>query len=504
VKKYISIILGMLLVFGFAASAFAMHTDIPSEDTTPTVAAGTTAITLSGEVRARYDFRHVGLNSSTPDTSFANERMRLGLEAKVSPNTTGMIQITSEGDPAQADVDNLIAGTGGTANALGYDKSYARGYIANNFGGGQIGNEFKGQLTIRQLWINHEGTGLLGLKSGLKIGHMPLILGTGLFFDHSYYGDDALLLYMFPSKEIELDFATIKFTEGQGGTLNLSNESNAYVLMGAYKPSKDSAVSADITYVDAQNIGHTSAANTTIFPNLHLFNFALRGNTVFEGFRLKIDGEFQTGMLNNRGTGNPSVKPTGYAVATGVGYTFEPVKLDLEFAYGSGDNGKANNKAGTFITTQGPESTFGDPYRAIGIQGPYVYNYRIVNAANNQFGGLQNTWYLRLGGNMDASKAVNLDLAIYYLRAAQEITATNVGVYGFSASNVANKLYRASTDIGTEVDGRVTYKFDRGVQTWIEGGYLWAGDFWKAAAAVAPGQNPVDCYTLRTGIQLNF
>src|SRR5208337_3397536 len=128
----------MLRVFGFAASAFAMHADIPSE-TTAAIAQGDTQITLSGQIRVRYDWRHVGFYSSDsqPEQVFMNERIRLGVLAKVSPNTTGFIELTSETDTVQADEDNLIGGSSGAAaGSIGFSPSHSAG-------SGGVGNELK-------------------------------------------------------------------------------------------------------------------------------------------------------------------------------------------------------------------------------------------------------------------------------------------------------------------------------------------------------------------------
>jgi len=515
VKKYLSILLAMLCVFGFSASAFAAHvvSDVPTGPT-GVVAAGETQITLSGEVRVIYDWRHVGFNSndSQSETSFANERMRLGLDVKLTPNTSGMIQLSSEADPAQADPDNMPSGGTVAAGGALFSPSRATGIFSSGL---NAGNELKGGVSIRQLWILHTGTGLLGIPAGLKIGHMPLILGSGLFFDHSYFGDDALVGFIAPAKEWELDAVAIDFSEGYyaagaAAGVTKSNKDHAYALIVNYKPSKTTGISFDATYVDDQNIGDTAGV-AGIYPDIHLWNFGIRGNTEWEGLRMKLDGEFQTGTL--AATGAPNTDFDGFAIQAGLGYTLDPVKLDLEFGYGSGDDGKTANKVHTFVTSQGPESTFGDPYRGQGlqggIQGPYVYNYRTVNATGQAFGGLANTWYVRLGGNADVAQDTNLDIALFYLQAVEAITTSNVGLYdglgaAFSAANVAHAGYPNSRDIGFEADARLTYKIDKGLITWLEGGYLWAGDFWKAVATVTPGQSPSNCYTMRTGIQLNF
>ena len=72
----------------------------PSE-TTAAIAQGDTQITLSGEIRARYDWQHTGFNSNDnqSEQAYMDERIRLGVVAKLSPNTTGFIELTSEADP---------------------------------------------------------------------------------------------------------------------------------------------------------------------------------------------------------------------------------------------------------------------------------------------------------------------------------------------------------------------------------------------------------------------
>lgn len=526
----------MLLVFGFAASAFALHTDIPSEDTTPAVAAGTTAITISGEIRERYDLRSVYFNNEIPQYLRADSRIRLGIDAKVSPNTEGFIMLEStNADSTQTSaLDQNYWGAGATDKATSgnaYNQSAGNGGFGGKVGGTSLlGNEPKGLMGIREAWIMYQGTGLLGFNAGLKVGHMPLKLGNGIWFDHTYYGDDALLLFANPVKELEVDLLVDKLA---GTSVNLSNNTNAYVFAATYKPDKVSSIGFDMTYVDVQNMGDTASsfetvpvpqspgdfagpidASTTGEPSIHLWNFGLRGNTELAGIGMYIDGEIQTGSedmsgqpLNSKNLvgGTSNLDFSGKALKAGLRYTLNPVKLNLEYAYGSGDSGSNNGKYKTFVTTMGPDQHFS-----------YVYDYRTINAAGNAYGGLQNTWYLKLGGNADITKDLNADVNLYYLRAANALTANNVAnIYGSAeggATGTGFRLtstgvpYSTSTNIGTELDAKLTYKLDKGLQLWVEGGYLWAGDFWKNFYTVVDaGKTTIDnIYTVREGIQLNF
>lgn len=486
-KKYLSIFLGMLLVLGFAASAFAIHADIPS-DTTAVVSAGGTQITITGEVRTRYDWQHVSFENKGPEKQAVDERVRLGLEAKVTPNTTGMIQLESTNENAASNSQDLYAwGTGSSkigTNPL--DRSNATGIYT-------VGNNKKGSLSILQAWLMHAGSDLLGVTSGFKIGHMPLALGNSLFFDHTKFGDDAIVAFLFPVKELELDAVNIRFRGGFNGSLTQSTQDNAYAFIATYRADKDTTLGFDMTYVDDQDAistltggATTGSSLTNPRPVLHFWNFGLNGKTAFSGFNVMGDVEVQTGQTDHLAplTG-AELKFSGYAFKAGVGYTLAPVKLTVDGAYGSGDKGQGNKFKG-FVTSLGADPHF-----------TYVYEYRTVNAAGIVDGGLTNTWYLKLGANADVMKDLNVDAGLYYLQAARKITSTSL----YSAFGGGFKFTNSSKDIGEEFDAKITYTIDRNLKYWVEGGYLWAGDFWHA---VTGPNKPADAYSARQGIILVF
>ncbi len=501
-KKILAIFLGMLLVLGFAASAFAIHLDIPSDDSTPAVAKGTASITLSGEIRVRYDFRHVAFTNNAPDVNFFDQRVRLGVEAKVTPNTTGFIQLeTDTGDTGAPDsvvwgAPNNDTATGAPGSATGViqdPRTLSKGYPAI----AQVGNNLKPGFSILNAWILHQGTGLLGVNAGFKIGHQPIILPNGIFLDHSYYGDDGIVAFVNPVKELELDAVYLKLRDQ---STNLSDSTNGYAFIAQYKPSKDTAIAFDATYLDVQNVGETASQSATLDPDVHLWNFGLHANTAISGFTMMVDGEVQTGTEEITGisgghnllggTGNENFR--GYAAKAAVGYKLNPVKLTLEAAYGSGNDGSSNNKDGTFITFQGPVPHFS-----------YVYDYRTVNAAGAQYGGLENVMYLKLDGNADVTKDVNVDVAVMELQAAHDIKTVK-GTTGLNYTIGSEGGATNSRNIGTEADATISYMIDKGLKLYVEGGYLWAGNFWQALHAVGTGTSPKDAYTVREGIILNF
>ena len=483
-KKYLVVALAALFVLGFAASSFAIHAEIPAE-TQAVVAKSATQITIGGELRFRGDYRantrdFNNDSQGTNDQAYYDARVRLQVEAKVTPNTTGLIQLETSGGSA----DNYVWG------------APASGVTSGIAGSVQVGNQKQSGLYILQAWVLHQGTGLLGVPALVKVGHMPITIGTGLFYNHDYQGDDAILVGVDPVKGLHLILGTVKDKEG---VQTLNDDTTGYALLLNYDINKDSSIGLDVTYVDSQNgsaaLGQIDAipvANIAALASphfdIHFWNIGLNGKTKIAGLGLYGEFDLQTGKVVDTGAAVGDVKFRGFAGKAGVTYTLAPVSLGLEFAYGSGDD-SADDKLKTFITSQGQVQHF-----------TYVYDYRTVNAANNAFGGLQNTWYIKASGAADITKALSANLDVYYLQAAKEIktfTVNGATVHSYGFANASD-----SKNIGLEVDAKANYKIDRNLNYFVEGGYLFAGNFWKAVTG--PNVSPDDAWVVRHGIQLSF
>ena len=472
-KRYLALVAGLIFVLGFTAVAFAIHAEIPA-DTQAVVAKGTTQITLGGEIRARGEYRETDMNNDQrvdqdnngqignrrdEDGSYYDARVRLSVDAQVTPNTKGFIQVE--------------AGNGPTADNYGWgyegeDKQYkgAKG-IYNQ------GNAKKGQFNLLQAWILHKGEGLLGVPAGVKVGHMPLALGNKLFFDHTKFGDDAIVFFVDPTKELHIGLLTAKFREGQTG---LSDDANAYVALFTYK-GQGFNLSGDITYVDDQSNtssgprfddlndnGKQDPGEPYLNTDIHFWNFGLRGDIKLDPVTIRADVELQTGKIVNTGGAEPKFK--GYAFLVGADMKVDPVTLTAEFAYGSGDNDPKDDKEKAFVTSLGADVHF-----------TYIYEYSTQNACGKPFGGLCNTMYVKLGASAKPVKDLTASLNLFWLR--------------------ANKVPAGGDkDIGIEIDPKIVYKIDKNLSYWVEGGYLMAGDFW--------GPNADDAYAIRHGIMLSF
>lgn len=441
-KKYFALILGVLFVLSFAGSAFAIHAEIPSE-TQAVVAKGSTQITLGGEIRVRGEFRQntTDFNSDSGDHYAAyDQRVRLSIEAKVSPNTMGFIQVEA-GD-----------GKGVNNYTWGKENDGAKGVYTK-------GETKRGQFNIIQAWILHTGSGLLGIPSGLKIGHMPLALGNKLFFDHTLYGDDAIVFFMDPTKELHVGLVHVKFTEASA---TLNDDSTAYVGLFTYKLGKDMNISGDVSYVDDQLLTMMGA---TFTGGTHLWNFGLRGDMKVGGLGLKADVEVQSGKAKMT---TADVKLRGYAFLAGATYSLNGINLEAAYAYGSGDKSGTADKLELFITGLSQVQNY-----------TYVYDYRTVTAAGATGTGLANTQYIKVGAGTTLAKNLTGKLDLYWLR--------------------ANKVASGSKSIGTEIDWNIKYQLDRNLVYMIEGGYLIAGGFYDT-----PTKEADNAYAIRHGITLSF
>jgi len=455
-----------MFVLGFAASSFAIHAEIPAE-TQAVVATGGTQITIGGDIRIRglWDNNTGDFNSNTQragDDAKWDQRVRLQVEAKVTPNTTGLIQL---------EAGNADSRTSNDIRNWGSEVSSATGTI-------QAGDAKQDGMRVLQAWILHQGTGLLGVPALIKIGHMPVQI-DGLFYSHTKFGDDALLLGVDPVKELHIILGYVKLGEGQ---TFLNDDINGYTLIANYEFNKDSSIGGDVTYAEAQNLGHgTTGVPGGKYPDIHLWNLALNGKTRVSGLGIKgeIDGQF--GKTEQIPGAHDHLDFKGYAAKLDLDYTIKPVTLMFTGAYGSGNDSFKTNETKGFVTTQENIQHF-----------TFVYEYLTVNAAGNQSGGLQNTWYLKLGAKADLMKNLDGMINIYYLEAAESFGKV------FGVSNPVS----SSKQLGTEIDINLNYQIDKNLKYYVEGGYLFAGNYWKNLTG--PNKSPDDAWGIRHGIQLSF
>lgn len=469
-KKYLALVLGVIFTLGFAASAFAIHAEIPA-GTQAAVTKGETQITLGGDLRFRgeYKFATDFNSNSTPNANTDNAandsssnydgRVRIRMQADVSKNTQGVIHLES----GSVNTDVYTWGTSGDS---------AGTYRA-------VGNGKKGTLDILEAWIQHKGNGL-GIPAGIKVGHMPLALGNGIFFNHSKFGDDAIVLFMEPIKELHISLMTIKLLEN---TTTITDDADAYVALFAYK-GKGFNVSGDVTYV-VDNRNSLNSAGVFTSSNLtsrdkgtNLINYGLRADVKTGNLGLKADFETQSGKSDYDINNGTDIKFKGRAYVVGASYKLDPATLSLEYGSGSGDNDSTDDSNGVYVTTLSNAQNM-----------TYVYDYRAVSATGLTNTGIANTTYVKAGVTAGLTKDLNADLNYYVLRATKIMSGTAIN--GLTS--------HSSKKIGSELDAKISYQIDKNLVYFVEGGYLWTGTFYDSATVAAR-----DAYAVRHGIQLSF
>jgi hypothetical protein len=505
VKKFL--VLAVALVLCLSGAAFAIQAEIPA-DTTAAIAKGGTQVTIGGELRFRggtyqntSDFNKRTTNG--PSSGGAAERMvyesriRLGVEAKVSPNTIGYIQLEAAGGADQTG-ENHAWGSYGATN--------------NQYGSIDLGESKSGTMQVMQAWLQHSGSGLLGIPAYIKVGHQPITVGAGVFYKHNLYGDDAIVAGITPIKGLDITVATVKLAEAgiaafnpafttfqfvnPANDLRATNDVDLYTAMVTYAINKNIVIGADVSYLDLQ-IMSPLTAGATINQGFEggLWNIGLNAKAKVSGFSLYGTADIQTGSVSDRLAPANKVYFKGLALTAGAAYTFAPVTLALDLGYGSGDN-KLNNSHTTFITSKGHTET-----------SPFVYNYLTVNAAGNYAGGLQNTLMAKFSASADVMKDLNVGGALVLLNAAKKSYGDG-NLLGGGNAVPTNSRY-----IGTEIDLNASYQIDKGLKYFVEGGYLFAGNFWKGNGSTGitgvgyteGGSRKVsDPWALRHGIQLNF
>ncbi|MEF9426835.1 MAG: alginate export family protein [Candidatus Mariimomonas ferrooxydans] len=456
-KKYLVVFLSMLLVLSFSMSASALHETSGTEYNPGMVTKKGVQIKLSGSIRTRGELKvnTLDFDSDSGDNYSAfDTRVRLKFNARAGSATRAVVELESGSGGSDyyewgADIESGVKG--------GYKKS----------------NSKRGSMDIRQAYAAHQfhPTGDKNYNVGLKVGHMLLALGNGLFYDHTKYGDDAVIVWTDLGKG-EIAFSYVKFEENSS---TISDDANAYILTLQY-PLDNVNISADVTFFDDQDFN--SAGDT---DGLHFWNFGLRSHTNMSGITLRGDVELQTGSVDNCApltaagctAGGSEQDFSGYAFLVGADYKVGDVKLTAEVAFGSGDDNPGDNDNEAFLTTVGDDQHY-----------TYVYEYRAKTATGEIGTGLSNTWYINVSASTKATHKIKLKGDIYYLQASE-----NVSINGGEPDS----------DIGWEIDGKFEYKIAKNLVYYVEGGYLVVGDAYDFASESAD-----NTYAIRNGLVVKF
>ena len=461
----------VIFLLSFTVTAFAIHEETPPDEAV--VAKGPAKITLGGKIIVRgWFFDNVDSTASpvkTNSQAIYTTNAYLTVDAKVSDNVRGYMELeTSNRENNNSGV--LYWGSYDTKNDM--------------------------ELKFRQLWLQYTGSGLLGIPGGIKAGHMPIALGEKIFLNNERFGDDAILVWIDPTKEMHLLAGTAKIVDSNNtnapislinaniGFINHAADLDAYVLLATYMWDKDNTVGANWTW--AHSDGNVPSLSTVI-PNVDKLNFhniGIHANGKIAGLAYAVEGDYQFGKVN--GLVDAPLSDTGlvdgqdakfqaWAVMAKAGYMLDPVNLRAMFAMGSGDNGTGNDKIKEFQAMQGTDAT-----GAIARFPHYTLIYeRLVRTASvealltTQLGGnirttgIANTTVYNLGVDVNPTPELSASLDGYILR------ATETGAWRDLIGGSVSK------SVGSEVDAKLNYKIAKNLSYFVEAGVFFPGNFYR-------------------------
>lgn len=476
-RKYLALILGVLLTLSFSVTAFAVH-ETPPGEIAPVVAMGSDKITLGGKIITKgwYLDNANPLNNFAPEKTdsqaFYHTNVYLMVDAKVTDNVMALVEIET---------------------ASGTSRNSGLWYWGN------YDTKPDAHLRIRQAWVQYTGSGLLGVPSGIKIGHMPISLGEKQFLNNERFGNDAILVWLDPTKELHLLAGTTKLNEGDiyDNTLDL----DGYVLLGTYTINKDHTVGANWLWAHSDGNCPSLGAGENV-DDLNFNNIGLHANGNIAGLSYAAEVDFQFGKAKGINLTTPDgsvaddLEAKGWAVFAKLGYQLDPVNLRASFAMGSGDDDANDDSCKEFQTLQGPD--YGPTARLVHYT--QIYERTVRTAAYSAIltttpGGnvrntnIANTTYYNLGLDVKPLKELSVSLDGYLLR------ATKTGAWEDAVLDNVDK------NIGWEVDTKISYKIAKNLVYFIEAGVFKPGDFYEDAQIVSEDKTVTQAIH---GISLSF
>jgi len=451
VRKYLAIVLSVLLVLSVAATASAMDTEVK----------------LGGKILVRgWYFDNVS-NSLPQDSSSQavyTTNANIILDIMVDENVRGFMEL----ETACFGNENCGLYFWGTQNPNGgYD------------------TKADADLFFRQLWIMYTGSGLLGVPAGIKVGHMPITLGEKQFLNNERFGDDAILVWVDPTKELHLAVGTAKLVEEVDGLpLSIGNHTDdvdGYIALATYALDKDNTLGINWTWIHSDGNCPSLGASPNV-DSLDFHNIGAHANGNISGITYAAEVDIQTGELENINlVPGDDLKAKGWAAFVKLGYMLDPINIRGSFAYGSGDDDLNDDDCKEFQTLQGPDgiSAFARLVHYTQIYERTLHTSAIsatlttTPGGNVRNTGIANTTYFNLGMDWKATPDLNLSLDGFYLMASE--TEGWEQLAGHSVDET----------IGWELDFKGTYKIAKNLSYFVEAAGFWAGDFYEESGLVA-------------------
>ena len=442
-RKFIFIVLSVLLLLSFIALAYAEEPQIK----------------LGGRILVRgWYFNGVDLTDGTYLPVANGHNTLLGEDVAFNSDAAALYTTN-----AYLTIDAKV-----TDNLQGYMELETADNRYSTSGLYKWGNQDQkpaADLFFRQLWIQYTGSGLLGIPSGVKIGHQLLTLGEKQFLNHERFGDDAIVLFVQPTKELNIAGILGKLSEGSSSTgswMDNTNDVDLYTILATYKLDKDNTLGINYSFINDSDL------------DLTFQNVGLHANGLIAG-ALTYAAEFDTqfGHIYDKDSplsGYNQLTFKGWGFMAKAGYKIDPVNLRASFAIGSGDNDSNDSNIREFQFTGGSDAV--SPLARF-VHYTQIYERTVKTSAWEQGltgnastfplrnTGIANTTYYNLGADIMATKDINLSLDGFILRATKSLPDVE-----------------GSKGLGSELDFKGSYKITKNLTYFVEAGAFWPGGFY--------------------------
>lgn len=304
-----------------------------------------------------------------------------------------------------------------------------------------------------------------------KVGIQGIVLGRAFLFDDDFSG----AVVSMKGEGLTIPFVWIKRYEG-----NMKTESNPsgkgtnkrdvdyYGIAPSFQAGEAFKINPYVVYATSDNAQDTRAN----WDDTSIYWVGLDGDLSTETMSLSFTGIYCGGDVDLVSGG--SLDFSSFLVMAGFGLNFGAVDVHGEAFYATGDDKADDSDIEYFVAPTGQAYYWSE------IMGLGTFDNQVSN--NSPGGDVSNVYALNGGVGFKPMDGMSLTFDVWYASLVEE-TSTSGG----------------ETDLGIELDAKMSYQLVEGLTLDVIGAYLLAGD-----ATTAKASNDADPFEVGSRLSLSF
>jgi hypothetical protein len=467
------------------------------------------------EVRGRLRENHNDVNENEAgSTAFWQEKVNLWVDAKVAEGLKGYVE--------------LMSGYGASKGWFYWGQYRTSDAAPNSV---LYENNSFGFMQIRYAYIDFM---IPSTPVGIKIGHMPVVLGHSIWADTKIWGSDGMLLYVVPIKELMIALGTLKGYETASNTDRTDADLYVFMLNYTFMPKNtagfnasyihrsgasgwgdettetpagdgdgypDAGESGNRTLGVATAWGNTNSADGTLFSRINdvkVWNIMLTVDGQLDfglGYKFEVDKQFGT-LIDRSEANSVDIKASGLAVLAGASFTIPgaPVTVGFDAAYGSGDKcsrwaDNINPSKGIACATTYADGAYTRTGTGTKYEGYFNFNDYGYTMIYEDIVGQKRTRGTKSSTGTYTSGLTSADFGLYntwYAKlgaSAAPIKDMSVGLDLYYLNAVVERYYGQKKHIGWEADLNFSYNIYKNLKWTFLAGYFIPGKHYEAIDA---------------------